>query len=77
VTSLVVIGSFLALERLMKWKVLVINNYYISLKYVTNYWSFRGCFRICLKDLGSEFLVSLGGLWWLLSLTCLVALLIR
>jgi len=55
-------GSFLALNRLIKWKVLVVNSYYISLKYTANYWSFRGCLRICLKDLGSESLVSLEGL---------------
>jgi len=58
----VVIGSFLVLNRLIKWKVLVVNNYYMSLKYTANYWSFKGCFRICLKDLGSESLISLKGL---------------
>jgi len=62
VTGLVVMGSFLALDCLTKWKVLVVNSYYISLKYTTNYWSFKGCLRICLKDLGSKFLVGLGGL---------------
>jgi len=62
VIGLVVMGSFLALDYLIKWKVLVINSCYIFLKYIANYWSFRGCFRICLKDLGSEFLVSLKGL---------------
>ena len=62
VTGLVVMGSFLALDRLIKWKVLVVNSCCIFLKYAANYWSFRGYFRICLKDLGSEFLVSLEGL---------------
>ena len=37
VTGLVVMGSFLALDYLIKWKVLVVNSYCISLKYTINY----------------------------------------